>query len=67
MFSGGFKQMFVTDISPQLSNPTALAKETSGLINSKETKMALLTCGKEREQTIKLLIQNFLIDLDRSS
>ena len=53
MFSGGFHQVFITDTNPQLTIPIASAKETSGLINSKETIMKLLTCGNEKEQALK--------------
>jgi hypothetical protein len=65
MFSGGFHQMLKPDTNPQLTIPTALAKETSGLIHSKEMKTKLLTCGNEKEQAIKLLVRNVLIYQDK--
>jgi len=67
MFSSDFHQVFITDTNPQLTIPIASAKETSGLINSKETMMILLTRGNEKEQAIKLLTRNILICQDKSS
>jgi hypothetical protein len=35
--------VFITHTNPQLPNPTALAKETSGLINCTETSDEIIT------------------------
>jgi hypothetical protein len=59
--------VYITVTHLQLTNPTALAKETSGPISSKVTLIKLLTGGNEKHTVIKLLIQNFLIYQDKSS
>ena len=55
MFTGGFKQVFVTVPSSQLINPTALSREASGLISSKETSDEIFYVQKREEKGNKII------------